>query len=324
MHPINGIELENEHLRISDCIKDYLTRGQYLSSVPSDVLSERTVHLTNNCFQFDHNSMVQLCIKEDPNMFMRLMDAFAETTIRHGSVQVDQNPEPWNRANNIMITASEEIAGKTRILKSHVSDETEKMLFRFSSYEFMRELFQEGGLFLQSASAFKNQENLAVKDDELKLTLTRYLSKTEAAEVARTLGHAAMSKAKALEYSVTSPDFLALCLTDAVNYRMISDWSAEAAVIIHDPDEFYQRLRDATTIFQTDKNGLESKKLRYIDPYFDMSNVQSADLPYCKHFKFSYQREFRFVVRNSQKFSHKERKIYLGSLSDIASLIDLR
>ena len=105
---------------------------------------------------------------------------------------------------------------------------------------------------------------------------------------------------------------------------MISDWNAEAAVIIHDPDEFYRRLRGATTNFQTNKNGLERKKLQYIDPYFDISKVQDADLPYCKHFKFSYQREFRFIIRNSQKFSSKERKIYLGSISDIASLIDLR
>lgn len=193
-----------------------------MSSVPSDILSERTVHLMNNCFQLDRNSMVQLCIKENPNMFMRLMDAFAETTIRHGSVQKGQNPEAWNRANNIMINASKEIAEKTSMLESHVSDRAGQMLFRFSSYEFMRELFQDGGVFLQSASVFKNQENIGVKDDELKLTLTRYLSKKEAGEVARTLGNATMSKAKALSYSVTSPDFLVLCLTDAINYRELT------------------------------------------------------------------------------------------------------
>ena len=48
-----------------------------------------------------------------------------------------------------------------------------------------------------------------------------------------------MSDTQTLEYSVTSPDFLTLCLTDAISYRMISDWNAEAAVVIHDPDEFY-------------------------------------------------------------------------------------
>lgn len=307
-------------------VRLYIDRGRYLSSVPDDALSERLVHLLNNCVKLDHKSMVQLCATDEPDMFMRLVDVFAETALRHGTVQAGQNKSDWDRSKNAMINPSAEVAEKAARLKSHIDDETQKMLFRFSSYEYIQELVQEGGVFLQSASVYKKQENISVRDDELELILTRYLRKSEAAEINKIiLGSTAMNGTKTLEYSVTSPDFLTLCLTDAINYRMISDWNAEAAVIIHDPDEFYKRFSDASSGLHTSGQDVERGKVRYVDPYFDSyAKVQMEDLPFCKHFKFAYQREFRLVIRNSQDIRNESRKIFLGSLSDIVTLVDLR
>lgn len=293
--------------------------------MPDSALSERLVHLMNNCVRLDHRSMVQLSAVDQPDIFARLLDTFAETTLRHGSVQAGQNPEAWKKSNNAMISPSEEVAEKAIKLKSLVADE-KGYLLRFSSFEFMNDLVHNGGVFLQSASAYKNQENVSVRDDELDLTLIRYLSPREALDILGEFGGpSAMRQAKSLEYSITAPDFLTLCFTDSLNYRMISDWDAEAAVIIHDPNGFFERLKGASQKLHTEKSSLEQGKVRYIDPYFEnYAKVQSEDLPFCKHFKFSYQKEFRFVIRNSQKIENEDRKIYLGDLSDIATLVDLR
>jgi hypothetical protein len=319
-------KLERNSFTLGDAIGHYILRGEYLSSVPDFTLSERIIHLMNNIVRLDSSGMVQLSIKEQPDMHARLWDTYAETTLRHGSVQYGQNKEDWDRSKNAMIWSSEEVAEKTARLKSHILDESQQALFRFSNYEFMWELLHEGGVFLPSASTFKSQENLSVRDDELQLILTRYLNKAEAAEVMKVFdGPITMKSAKAIQYTVASPDFLVLCLTDAINYRMISDWNAEAAVIIHDVEEFYQRFWNATNKLHTSKLGLERGKLRYIDPFFDnWAKTKEEDLPFCKHYKFAYQREYRFVIRNNQDLSTEDRKIFIGSLSDIATLVDLR
>lgn len=64
---------------------------------------------------------------------------------------------------------------------------------------------------------------------------------------------------------------------------------------------------------------LESGKVRYIDPYFALDN---PDVPFCKHYKFAYQREFRFVARGINKLGFAERKIEIGSIKDVADLIE--
>ena len=46
--------------------------------------------------------------------------------------------------------------------------------------------------------------------------------------------------------------------------------------------------------------------------------------PFGKHFKFAYQREFRFVIRAPESVDLNSRKIFLGSLADIATIVDLR
>ncbi|CAI3792521.1 hypothetical protein [Rheinheimera sp. MM224] len=318
-------ELDLKNFTLGDAIKHYLQSSRYLSSMPDNALSERLVHLLNNCLRLDHESMVQLCIKEQPNMFKRIFDVFAETALRHGSVSSGQYKNPWDTTKNVMIKPSKEVAEKIKVLKGHICDESQKLLLRFSSYQFMDELINDGGLFLQSASAYKMQENISIKDDELKLTLTRYLSKSDAEDAAKILrGLSGISYMKSLEYTVTSPDYLVLCLTDAINYRMIADWNAEAAVIIHNPDEFYKRLTHTTKDLRRNKMKLECGNVRYVDPYFDSYAIKAEDLPFCKSFKFAYQSEYRFVIRNSENLSNQDRKLFLGPLTDIATLVDLR
>lgn len=294
--------------------------------MPDKELSERLVHLLNNCVRLDHESMVQLCIKEQPNMFKRLLDVFAETSLRHGSVSSGLNKNAWDTAKNVIIKPSKEVAEKTKVLKSYICDESQKLLLRFSSYQFMSELVNDGGIFLQSASFYKMQDNISIKDDELKLTLTRYLSKSDAEDAAKILrGLSDINYMKALKYIVTSPDYLVLCLTNEVNYRMIADWNADAAVIIHNPVEFYKRLTHATKDLRRDKMKLECGNVRYVDPYFDSyAKITAEDLPFCKSFKFAYQSEYRFVIRNSEKLSNQDRKLFLGPLTDVATLVDLR
>ncbi len=302
----------------------YLNRERYLRLMPEDALRERTVHLLNNCVRLDQKSMIQLCAIENPDMFTRLMDCLAETGLRYGTITGAKSKEMWDQKRNVLIKPSAEIAERAKILEARIPTRHSGLLFRFSSYQYMEELLNEGGLLLQWASSYKSQENLSVRDDELSLEFNRYISAEEAGSVPL-LAHIRPEAQAATRLSIfiQCPDFLTLCLTDAVNYRLISDWQAEAAVIIHDPVVFRKRLANGAQhlLGMNKAKALEHGKVHYLDPYFPLP---SQDVPFCKHFKFSYQREFRFVIRAPEPVDFNSRKIFLGSLADIATLVDLR
>lgn len=124
-----------------------------------------------------------------------------------------------------------------------------------------------------------------------------------------------------MNFSISCPDFLVFCLTDRINFRLISDWSAKSAVIIHDPQEFGRHLSEATRglVLAAGGRTLESGRVRYIDPYFPLEN---PIVSFCKHFKFAYQREFRFVIRGGKRVDFGKRKIEIGSIKDIASVVE--
>ena len=306
---------------MQECTDRYLARRRYLAAMPETALSERLVHLVNNCVRLDAHSMVQLRATEDPDMFMRLLDVLAEIGIRHGGIQT-QSKEPWDHTRNAMIRPGAAIAEKAQRLAAQIP-RSDALLFRFSKYEHMKELVDDGGMLLQQASTFKDEENISVRDDELRLQFDRYVTPEEAATL-DDIGESMLRLgSNRLAFSLQCPDFLTLCMTDSVNYRMISDWRAEAAVVIHDPIEFQRRLANGTRHLAShgDTQHLEHGKLHYIDPYFPLT---SKDVPFCKHFRFAYQREFRFVIRKTEATEDNARKIFLGPLTDIATLVDLR
>lgn len=233
-----------------------------------------------------------------------------------------QDRAMWAPERNVMIRPSEETSEKIMKLQNLLSSMAAIPLIRFGSKKYMRELYGSGGLLFQEASIFGQAENLSVCDDELTLLMKRYIPRDELKLVPGAPDPDTINeRGVGMNFSISCPDFLVLCMTDTVNFRLISDWDAEAVVVIHDPTEFSKRLRTASEdlINKSGSDVLEFGKVRYIDPYFPLEN---PDVPFCKHYKFAYQREFRFVARGINKLGFAERKIEMGSIKDIADLIE--
>jgi hypothetical protein len=308
-------------MMISDIIRLYLKRDRYLRGMTDSALSERLVHWLNNCTQLSPEVMVNLCATENPDFFHRLTDTVAETALRHRDVSAAQDREMWVPERNVMIKPSHETAAKIKQVQKLLSTERQGSLLRFGSKKYMQELYKTGGLLFQEASTFSRSDNLSIRDDELTLLMKRYIPKDQLHLVP---GAPKPSEIEGsgfgLNIALSCPDFLVLCMTDTINFRLISDWNAEAVVIIHDATEFTKRLERCASplVREAGAKGLECGKVRYIDPYFPLNQ---PDVPFCKHFKFAYQREFRFVIRGNKKVSFDQRKFEIGSLHDIASII---
>ena len=309
-------------MMMSDAIQMYGARKLYLRGLSDSALSERLVHWLNNCTQLSRTGMVDLCASENPDFFLRLMDVLAETALRNGDVSKGQDPDMWLPEKNVMIRPSGQTSVRSKELQQLLPNTKDLPLLRFGPKKFMRELSDTGGLLFQEASTFGQAENLSVRDDELTLLMKRYVPKDElklirGAPDAKTI----KGRGAALNYSLSCPDFLVLCMTDTINLRLVSDWNAEAVVVIHDPTEFTKRLKNAARGMIKNAGGddLESGKVQYIDPYFPLDH---PDVPFCKHYKFAYQREFRFVVRGSNALDFTKRKLEVGPIKDIAELVE--
>jgi hypothetical protein len=97
-------------------------------------------------------------------------------------------------------------------------------------------------------------------------------------------------------------------------------FDADACVVITKPKEFIDRVLAAV---QPLLSGYahERGKVRYADPHFDHHRLPIA---MTKHFRFSYQREFRMIwVPPTARMDLKPFFITVGTLKDIATLITL-
>lgn len=309
-------------MMISDAIQMYGARHLYLRGLSDTALSERLVHWVNNCTQLSSTGMVELCATENPDYFHRLMDVLAETALRSGDISKAQDADMWSPKKNVMIKPSEETSAKIGQLQNLLDGRVTTPLLRFGAKQHMHELYDTGGLLFQDASTFSRAESLSMRDDELTLLMKRYVPKDElkllpGAPDPRTV----KGRGAGMNFSLSCPDFLVLCMTDTINLRLVSDWNAEAVVVIHDPTEFAKRLKTAASelIQKSGSDVLEAGKVRYIDPSFPPNH---PDVPFCKHYKFAYQREFRFVVRGKNKVEFTDRKLEIGPIKDIADLVE--
>lgn len=309
-------------MMIDDAIKMYGSRNLYLRGLTDSALSERLVHWLNNCVQLSASGKINLCETENPDYFHRLMDVFAETALRSGDISSAQDKSMWSPDRNVIIKPSKQTSEKIEKLQKVLEARGNSPFLRFGSRKNMLELYKKGGLLFQEASTFGQAENLSVRDDELTLLMKRYVPKDELHLIPGSPDPKTIEgRGAGLGFSLSCPDFLVLCMTDTINFRLISDWHAEAVVAMNDPAELTRRLHAASESLVRLAGGdvLEAGKVRYIDPYFPLDN---PDVPFCKHYKFAYQREFRFVVRGGRKLQFSDRKLQIGSIEDIADFID--
>ncbi len=198
------------------------------------------------------------------------------------------------------------------------------VFLKFGKRAHMESLYDAGGLRIQAASFFGNK-NLtgALQDDELSLPLSFAISREDVVKlVINPQDVPSVIPEQRVDVRFQSPgDYWLYCLTSSVEPRLFVDFGADACVIIRDRQEFRDRLRKTST---DSLSGAVMKEgpAEYVDPLLPRS--ANVFVPFCKHFGYSYQDEYRFCwfpPPPAQRLNHLD--IRLGDLSDIAELIVL-
>jgi hypothetical protein len=121
--------------------------------------------------------------------------------------------------------------------------------------------------------------------------------------------------------TATSCDYYALCFSRILHVQLFDDFpGSDSCLIIRDPIRFEERLFDTTKLVLPDFRG-SFLLVKYFDPLnTNPADVQVADT---KHFRFSYQREARFVwyPKSPGLALQREMFVTVGSMKDIALFV---
>lgn len=201
---------------------------------------------------------------------------------------------------------------------------SDDVFIKFGKTEHMRSLVEKGALRIQSASYYATPDhNGAIRDDELSLPLSLALSRDDIIKVVlnpQGLPDGPIEQRVDVTYNAGT-DYWLYCVSSAVEPRLFVDFQADSCVIINDKVRF-QRLLTLQSAAKFPNTGHRHGNAIYIDPLRPSSAI--IDVPMSKHFRYEYQREYRFVWRPVKPMANVPYiELELGSLEGIAELVVL-
>lgn len=169
-------------------------------------------------------------------------------------------------------------------------------LVKLGRRKHMESLYERGAMRIAAASSYADPSlNAAVRDDELSISVVALKDELTGQLVDKTTGVRAGRlelRADATITRTSTTNYYAYCMAHKLDIRLFGDFGYDACVLITDPATFASRLQ---ANMQERLVGWTTwhQAVSYIDPYRHRGEVPVVYA--AKHFKFWYQKEYRFV-----------------------------
>jgi hypothetical protein len=197
-------------------------------------------------------------------------------------------------------------------------------LFKFGKAEHLTQLLERGEILVRQASYYNDPAlNHAVHDDELSIVLQPnpgHIRLTVFDQVTGEKKGELYPSHNKIEKKLET-DYYVYCLSQSFKPRLFLDFDSDACLIFHNPETFVERL---TLAMESALPGWTAAGVgvNYIDPLRTL--LSGVDLFRAKHFKFSYQKEFRVVcLPPAQLTGLGPIKLTVPSLGESCELIKL-
>lgn len=197
------------------------------------------------------------------------------------------------------------------------------ILVKYGKRQFLERMMECGELRLANAGLYNDAGFLdAVRDDETSRTFfiptfrERLAGKTHL-EIG---GHRQPFDDDDIVLPLVFDDYFLFSLCEHVHYRMPTDFRADAAIVIRDPELFKQRLISTFLAKFPDWTPMAGSVI-YYDPYRDYTKFRVPEM--AKHFGYAYQKEARIVFRPPRKplVPLEPVQLTIGSMTDYADLL---
>lgn len=198
-----------------------------------------------------------------------------------------------------------------------------RFLVKYGRREFLEPMLHRGRIRICPASYYSDDShNAAVRDDEISrlFCFPTYEERLRGLREVPIQGYHIPIEDDDIIMPVVVADYHLLSLCDDIYYRMPTDFDADAALIIRDPDRFVQRVISAFLLLRPDSEPLFGP-VTYYDPYRDYAAWKIPEM--AKPFGYAYQREFRIAFRAKHRPSRHLAPEFLeiGPMTDFAELL---
>lgn len=197
-------------------------------------------------------------------------------------------------------------------------------LFKYGKSKYLIPAIQKGGFRISPASSYNDPSlNPAIRDKELEIEITINPNLTKINVIDGKTGEPKgpiEPIGNRLNYQSTT-DYYVFCLSSAFAPRLFLDFENDACLVIKDVDLFFKRMNVHLS------NQLAgwlhtATPVNYIDPL--NCNPNDIDIYLAKHFRYSYQKEFRALwIPRNPKMDLSLINIEMGLLHDICELIEI-
>jgi hypothetical protein len=293
----------------------------YLLGAPDERLASRFKHVFINQTELNTDAKIGLLPIEDEHSFMakftHLLEEYGVRTGEHPPsdvISAAKAPALKYFANGEPIAS--------RMFRNYVAPTT-SFTVKYGRREFLEPMLRWGRLRICPASYYSDSaHNDAVKDDETHRTF--YIPTFR--ERLRGIHHT-MFQGRRIEYGdddlvvpIAAPDYFLLSLCDSIYYRLPTDFEADAALVIRDPNRFAQRVI-SSFLARYPNWKPHYGPVTYYDPYRDFTKIRVHQMS--KHFGYAYQREVRIVLEARQGPGHALQPEFfeIGPMDDYAELL---
>jgi len=312
---VNGGRLKRHEVWRSD----YLA-FPYLVGAPDDRLAKRFRDVFINQSELDYNGKIGLLPVDTADSFMpkftHLLEEYGARSNGPPSDVIIESRRPILR----YFENGEPIAVR---MFSGYEPPTHRFVVKYGRREFLEPMLLTGRLRICPASYYNDSaHNDAVKDDEIHRTfyIPTFQERLRGIHHIDFQGYRHSFGDDDFVVPIVAPDYFLFSLCDHIYYRMPTDFSSDAALIIRDPDLFAQRVISSFLARWPDW-GPDYGPVTYYDPYRDYTKVRVHEMS--KHFGYAYQREVRIVLRPKRRplTSLEPQFLEVGSMTDYAELV---
>lgn len=200
---------------------------------------------------------------------------------------------------------------------------TSPFTVKYGQRRFLEPMLREGRIRICPASYYNDtSHNGAIKDDEIHRTffIPTFRDRLKGIDHTIVQGFRLDYDDDDLVLPVEAPDYFLFSLCDGIHYRMPTDFDADAALVIRDPNLFAQRVISAFLARYRDWKP-HFGPVTYYDPYRDHTKMRVHQMS--KHFGYAYQREVRIVLEayHTPRQPLQPEILDIGPMADYAELL---
>lgn len=293
---------------------------RYMRYVPLEEMEQRNADIFTNLTTLTAEGQIGLEILPKDDQYLSWMELwihiFEEYALR--GLQLEKS---FTRKIQFPKPTAPLPAKGSRELEERRIDPTGKLI-KYGNREWLKETWLTGRWRLSSASYYASDQLCAARRDSemmLEVSIPNFLRHPQATTEINDEYPETLASVDAMNITCETDYYLA-CFARSYIPRMFDDFGANSCLIVMDEKTFRRRFEAA--IAKVLPNSLwMSNQVGYIDPLLPKGIPNTY---FAKHFRYSYQSEFRFVVLPPENCERLEPVfIDLGPLTDCCDFLDV-